>query len=304
MTRLPLVPVEGTLARPRVAPLDGVPPFGREWRPGAAPDRRCVATLTTSCIDVDAPHRTCRWESLPAARPQPPAARVPAIAKSATGRPVARAVGRAHDRRVRHAACWSIGALSIIGALIVAHEPFPDFASAPVMQTAAVAPEHATQFTGTVRVAAVEPARSPLAPAQHLEARPVATPAAPKPASRRPGTSRDEPRVATAAPSSSYRPDGQRTTTAQVHAPPAPQLAARPSITHHASHTPTRDRAGSPSQPGAPNEPLDDPLTLIAMANALRADRPARAAAAPAADFDWTVQLSHRRLTDVPDSLR
>ncbi|MGC3023972.1 hypothetical protein ACPUER_02265 [Burkholderia sp. DN3021] len=38
------------------------------------------------------------------------------------------------------------------------------------------------------------------------------------------------------------------------------------------------------------------------MANTLRAAQPARAAHAPAAGFDWTSQLSHRRVTDTPDA--
>jgi hypothetical protein len=91
-----------------------------------------------------------------------------------------------------------------------------------------------------------------------------------------------------------------------VHAPSAPRFTARPSVTHHASRTPTPDRVGSPAHPGAPLDrldPLDDPLTLIAMVNALHPDRPAPAADAPGAGFDWTAQLSHRRLTDGPDTL-
>lgn len=38
------------------------------------------------------------------------------------------------------------------------------------------------------------------------------------------------------------------------------------------------------------------------MANALRATQPARPAHPSVAGFDWTSQLSHRRVTDVPDA--
>ncbi|WP_170296778.1 hypothetical protein, partial [Burkholderia territorii] len=209
--------------------------------------------------------------------------------------------GRTQDRRARHAACWSIGALGIIGWLIAAHEPFPGFA--PAVQIADVAPERAVQ------TAAVAPAPSNIAPTSTIAARPVATPSAASPvarvatvhpASRHVDTASQAQRVAAAAP---HRPDDRRTTTARVHAPSAPRFAARPAVTQHASRTPTSDRVGSPVHPGAPLDSLDDPLTLIAMANALHADRPAPAAEAPGAGFDWTAQLSHRRLTDAPGTL-
>lgn len=316
----PLVSVEGSIARPRVAPLDGVPPFGREWRFGAASgsrsDMRCVATLTTSCIDVDAPHRTCRWQPLAAV--QPSSAGVSAVAAGATGQHqhIARAVGRAHDRRARHAACWSIGALAIIGGLIVVHEPFPNVARSPVIRNAGAVPEHATEFTGRVRIAGAEPATPAITPAPHRAARAVAnTPitssqpardAALEPSPRLADAAPDVRRAATAAAPSPNRPNGTHTAAPQVHPPSAPRFAGRPSITPVASRMPTPGRAGSLPVPDTRHDQhasLDDPLTLIAMANALHADRPARTTAAPAAGFDWTAQLSHRRLTDVPDTL-
>lgn len=312
MIPTPLVSVEGPLARPRVAPLDGVPPFGREWTfsgvPGTRRDTRCVAVLKTSCIDVEAPHRSCHWQSPPATRPV--SAGIPAVAARAAGQHVERTGGRAHDRRARHAACWSIGALGIIGWLIAAHEPFPGFA--PALQAAGIVPEHAAQSMGAVQTAAVAPATPNIAPAQSIAARPVAThsPASPvardatiHPAPRHADTTPQVQRVAASAPPTPHRPDDRRTTTARVHAPSAPRFTARPSVAHYASRAPTSDLVGSPAHPGAPVDPLDDPLTLIAMANALHADRPEPAANAPGAGFDWTAQLSHRRLTDVPDTL-
>ncbi|MGU7813709.1 hypothetical protein [Burkholderia sp. AW49-1] len=314
MIPTPLVSVEGPLARPRVAPLDGVPPFGREWTFSGAPSTRlgtrCTAILKTSCIDVEAPHRTCRWQSPPAARPV--SVGVPAVAARAAGQHIEHAAGRTHERRARHAACWSIGALGIIGWLIAAHEPFPGFAPAPAIQTVGVVPAHPVQSMGAVQTAAVAPATPTIAPAQPVTARPLATPSAAlpvarsattDPAPRRPDTTPNVQRVASTSSPAPHRPDNRRTTTAREHAPSAPQFTARPSVTHHASRTPTPDRAGSPAHPGAAHDPLDDPLTLIAMANALQADRPAPAANAPVAGFDWTAQLSHRRLTDVPDTL-
>lgn len=322
----PLVSIEGALARPRVAPLDGVPPFGLEWRFGAASgtrsDERCVATLTTSCIDVDAPHRACHWQPLAAAHPT--SAGVPVIVVDASGQHIARAVSRAPDRRARHAACWSLGALAIIGGLIVAHEPIPSSASSPNIHTAGVVPEQATQRSGRVQVGSVEritPALPVIAPAQHIAAQPIATPGAsprperdvaPEPKSRRSDATPDVRRAISAPSPSPHRPHGTRATTALAHAPAVPRLAARPPLTHHASHTPAPDRVVSRSLPDTPHdlhaphelhEPLDDPLALIAMANALSTDRPARAGNAPAADFDWTTQLSHRRLTAPSETL-
>ncbi|KWF27672.1 hypothetical protein WL88_09400 [Burkholderia diffusa] len=291
MIPTPLVSVEGPLARPRVAPLDGVPPFGREWTfsgvPGTRRDTRCVAILKTSCIDVEAPHRSCHWQSPPATRPV--SAGIPAVAARAAGQHVERTGGRAHDRRARHAACWSIGALGIIGWLIAAHEPFPGFA--PAMQAAGIVPEHPAQSIAARPVAT------------HSPASPVARDATIHPAPRHADTTPQVQRVAASAPPTPHRPDDRRTTTARVHAPSAPRFKARPSVAHYASRAPTSDLVGSPAHPGAPVDPLDDPLTLIAMANALHADRPEPAASAPGAGFDWTAQLSHRRLTDVPDTL-
>jgi len=316
----PLVSVEGALARPRATPLDGVPPFGREWTfrgtSGARPGKRSLATLTTSCIDVDCPHRACRWQPLPAAQPTPACApTVAAIADGTISRRAERTPGRTRDRRAMHATCWSIGALGIIGWLIAVHDPVPGLAPALAVVTAGVVPAHLTQSAGTVRVAAVEPATSVNAPAQHIAARPAATPSGsslpvrdttPKAAPRLADAAPDVQRVATASPPSPDRPNAKRTTPAPVRAPSAARLAASPSVTRHASRAPSRDphdRLARPSHPDAQYDPLDDPLALIAMANALQTDRPARSTNAAAAGFDWTTQLSHRRLTDAPDTL-
>jgi hypothetical protein len=319
MTSSPLVPVEGTLARPRAAPLDGVPPFGREWTfrgmSGARPGKRCLATLTTSCIDIVAPHRTCRWQPLPVAPPS--SAGVPAAAPGATRRYIERAPGRTHDRRALRAACWSIGALAIIGWLVTAHEPFPDFAPKPTIQPAVPVPQHVAQSTGTVRVAALERAKPASAPAQHAAARPAAISAMPSPSARgaapkapprRAGAASDGRRVATASPprpsSSTHQPAGKRPTPAHAAAHVAARLDAGSSVTLHGSHASSHDHFDRPSHSLAPQRPLDDPLTLIAMAHALDAERPARPANVPAAGFDWTARLSHRRLTDTSDTLR
>ncbi|WP_440627156.1 hypothetical protein [Burkholderia sp. 22313] len=319
MTPSPLVYVEGALARPRVAPLDGVPPFGREWTfhgsSGARPGKRGLATLTTSCIDVDSPHRACRWQPLPAAQPASACApTIAAIADGAAERRAERTPGRTRDRRAMHATCWSIGALGIIGGLIAVHEPIPGLAPVLAVVTAGDVPAHLTQSAGIVRVAAVEPATPVIAPAQHIAARPAATPSGsslpvrdttPEPAPRLAGAIPDVHRVATASPASPDRPNGKRTTRAPVRAPSAARLAASPPVTRHASRAPSRDRhdrLARPAHPDARHDPLDDPLALIAMANALQADRPARSTNAAAAGFDWTAQLSHRRLTDAPDT--
>lgn len=301
MTPSRLVPVEGRLGRPRVTPLDGVPPFGREWifsgASGARPAKRCLASLTTSCIDVDAPHRTCRWQPPPVV--QPPSA-------VTTGRYIARAAALAPDRRAMHAACWSIGALGIIGWLIATHEPFTGFSPALALQTAGVVQQHAAQSTGAVRVAAVEPTTPAVATAPHIAAHPSgpsprARDTAPRPAPRLADAASDGRHVATAAPP--HRSNGAHTAPVQIHAPSARRLAPGPAVERHASRTPSSNRLGRPPLPDAPRNSLDDPLTLIAMANTLQATLPARSANVPTAGFDWTAQLSHRRLTDAPDTL-
>lgn len=90
---------------------------------------------------------------------------------------------------------------------------------------------------------------------------------------------------------------------APARAPTVSRLAARPPIRSSTADARTRDRlAASPRATGDTLNTLDDPLTLIAMASALRATQPARATHAPTTGLDWTAQLSHRRLTDTPDA--
>ena len=89
---------------------------------------------------------------------------------------------------------------------------------------------------------------------------------------------------------------------APVRTPTVSRLATRQPSRSNTVDVRTRDRlAASPRATGEALDTLNDPLTLIAMARALRA-QPARATHAPATGFDWMAQLSHRRLTDTPDA--
>ncbi|KVK92281.1 hypothetical protein WS93_30350 [Burkholderia cepacia] len=306
MTPSPLVPVEGALARPRVTPLDIVPSFGREWTfrgaPGARPDRHCLATLTTSCIDVDRPHSGCRWQPRPAAIPMPVSAGAPVVPAAVAGT----RIRRSHDRRARYAICWSIGALGIIGWLIAAYEPPAGFGPAYAIQAAGNVPDHATSSSGTVRVATVQPGTSTSAPPQRTMAAPVATtaeapqvmhPVTLRPASLRPDAKANVPHTA-----SPLRSNDKRGAAAARPATPS-RLASRPPVRSSTVAPSARDPFAPASRAIAePRDTLDDPFTLIAMASALRATQPTRATRTPAAGFDWTAQLSHRRLTDTPDA--
>ncbi|WP_208101968.1 hypothetical protein [Burkholderia sp. D-99] len=316
MTPSPLVPVEGALARPRVAPLDNVPSFGREWTfrgaPGARPDRHCLATLTTSCIDVDRPHRTCRWPPRPVTVSMPISAGAPVVPAAVAGARVLRTVRRSRDRRATYAICWSIGALGIIGWLIAAHEPPAGFGPTYAIHAAGSVPDHATS-SGTVQVATVRPRTSTSAPPRRTMAAPVATMAESpqathhvthRPTPLRPKTTSNVPHTAAA---SLPRSNDRRSKTAAPARPAnVSRLAARPPIRSSTLDARTRDQLAPASRAIADTrdtlDTLDDPLTLIAMASALRATEPARATHAPAAGFDWSAQLSHRRLTDTPDA--
>ncbi|WP_175881975.1 hypothetical protein [Burkholderia sp. BCC0044] len=318
MTPSPLVPVEGALARPRATPLDHVPPFGREWRfrgaPGAGRGGNCLATLTTSCIDVDRPHRACRWQPLSVAASLPASAGLPVTPAAAAGRRLHDRARRPRDRRAMYAVCWSIGALGFIGWLIGAYEPPAGSGLASAIQVADGAPAHTTTSTGTIRVAATQPATSTNTMPQRNAATPVAdtteSPSATRrallrPAPRHPQATSD---VRHAAPASPRRVSGQRTTDASSRTPVVPRLAAHPSLQRDAAHVGTRDRRARLPRTADTRDmhdmrdALDDPATLIAMANALRAAQPARPTHPPAAGFDWTSQLSHRRVTDVPNA--
>ncbi|RQM55738.1 MULTISPECIES: hypothetical protein [Burkholderia] len=302
MIQPPAVPVEGKLALPRVAPLGGVPSFGREWtfRPasGAGRRMRCVATLTTSCVDIDAPHRACRWLPL--------TVEPPSVAPTAD-RSIVRTAGRPRDRRALHAACWSIGALGIIGALIATHEPFPRFAPAPAREHAAVMQPHAAPAAAAVRVATTEP----IAPNAS-----VVVPAHPRAAAQPVPTSSEaarRARAAATAPAPSplasvaaadtppHRSNIVRTLSAPRYASATTRPAATWPITGHTSQTASLDHPHRLPHPDASHDAADDLLTLIALADALQAELPARRATMPATGFDWTARLSHRRLTDAPD---
>ncbi|WP_342309001.1 hypothetical protein [Burkholderia pyrrocinia] len=318
MTPSPFVPVEGALARPRFAPLDHVPPFGREWTfrgaPGARLGKHCLATLTTSCIDVDRPHRACRWQPWPVVASMPHSAGAPVVPAAVAGTRFRRTVRRSRDRRAMYATFWSIGAFGIIGWLIAAHEPPTGFGPAHTIQMADFAPAPTTSSTGTVRIAAVQPGTPTNTSPQRTVATPVAKTAAsppathhaaPRPASLHPKATSDVQHAATASP---RRTSGTRSTAAPARTPTVPRLAARPPVLSDAANARTLNRLIPPPHATDTRETrdaldtLDDPLTLIAMANALRVAQPARAAHAPAAGFDWTSQLSHRRVTDIPEA--
>ncbi len=311
MTPSSLVPVAGALARPRVAPLDHVPSLGRDWTfrgaPGARPGKHCLATLTTSCIDVDRPHRACHWQPLPITASAPTRAGSPVARPAAAAPSFPRIAGGFRDRRAKYATCWSIGALGIIGWLIATYEPIAGFGPAYAIHAAGGVPDHATSSSGTVRVAAVQPSTSTSAPSPRKMAAPVATTAEPlpamhqvarPPASLRPTATSSVPPTATAA---SPRSSGTRMAAAPVRTPTVMRMATRPPISGSTVDTRTRDRlAALPRATGDMRDTLDDPLTLIAMASALRATEPVPATHAPAIGVDWTAQLSHRRLTDTP----
>ncbi|UTV55763.1 hypothetical protein [Burkholderia arboris] len=308
MTPSPLVPVEGALARPRVAPLDRVPPFGREWKfrgaPGARPSKNCLATLTTSCIDVDRPHRACRWQPLPVMTPVPASAGSP-ITPAAAGRRFRHTAGGPHDRRAMYAICWTLGALGIIGWLIAAHEPSAGFGPVFTIPMASTAPDHATSFTSTVRAAAdrpgpsthAAPPRTAATPVtKTVESRPAPHGVARRPAPPPPKATSDMQRTAAASP---HRANDPHPAPPSAATPTVRRLAARPPRQHIAVTLPARERHAPPP---LATDTLDDPLTLIATANTLRGTEPARATHASAAGFDWTSQLSHRRMTDMPDA--
>ncbi len=210
-----------------------------------------------------------------------------------------------------YAVCWSLGALGIIGGLIGAHEPPAGSGSAYVIHAAGGVPDHVATSTGTVRVAAAEPATSTNAMPQRNVATSVANTMASPPATHRvPLRPAALHRQATsdvrhAAPASPRRATGPRTTNASARTPVVPRLAAHPPIPRAAADTRTRDRLAQPPRMANTRDTrdsLDDPATLIAMANALRVTQPARPAHPGTAGFDWTSHLSHRRVTDVPDA--
>ncbi len=298
-------------------PLKGVP-FGREWtfrsEPGARSGKAYLAELVTSCIDVKAPHRACRWMPLdsPPAAAATPRATAP---QAAAPRPFE---ARAH--RGTYATCWTVGALTVIGWLIVAHEP-PARMVAPVREAqsaASAAPDAAhlpfamparpsqpvEQHTVTGRIGAATIAPTPsqdATPAPPVNARLPADADRYDTAPARNAKPRAEPppRPPTA---EHQAPTGRAASPAVQPAGEAERVATRP------RPAPSPIRAAMPAEPPAHDDALDDalddPRTLIAMADALRAERPAVTRATPSSgtDADWSARLTHRRLTDAPDA--
>ncbi|RQS08936.1 hypothetical protein DIE07_16970 [Burkholderia sp. Bp9002] len=299
MNPSPLVPVEGEIALPRFMPLDGIP-FGREWTfrsaSGAHADNALVARIVTSCIDVAFPHRTCNW--LPLRLQRPPAPR-PAL-------PPSHPASAGGSRRAMLAACWSVGALGIIGWLVAANAPNSGTdASLRFAQSGAVIVQQPAQPAVHAATPASQPAsasRTPATPAAiAVRPSPPIAVALQPPAAARPIPTRRAQQLATAprprATGSRAMPRMQYATATSV--PAATRVAA------HVRPMPQLQRAVPPlpAAPAPAPEALDDPRTLIAMAHALRAEQPAATPSAPRpAGFDWTSRLSHRRLTDSPDA--
>ncbi|MXN78414.1 hypothetical protein GR157_27195 [Burkholderia sp. 4701] len=302
MNPSPLVPVEGEIAHPRFMPLDGIP-FGREWTFRGVSDARAddtfVARIVTSCIDVKFPHRACNWLPLRLSRPS--------VTRPAS--PASRPAPVGGSRRAMLAACWSVGALGIIGWLVAAHEPKSGAdTSLRIAQSGAVTIQRLAQ--PEVHAAAA-PASQP-ATATRTPATPTAIAARPSPpiavAPQPPAAmlavpTRHAQRLATApqprATGSHAMPRTQYATATETTVPAAARVAT------HVRPMPQLQRAVQPlpSAPAPALDALDDSRTLIAMAHALRAEQPAVAPSAPPpAGFDWTSRLSHRRLTESPDA--
>ncbi|WP_051995145.1 hypothetical protein [Burkholderia sp. lig30] len=295
-------------------PLKGVP-FGREWTfrsvPGARSGKAYLAELVTSCIDVKAPHRACRW--MPLDSPAAAAATPPATAlRAAAPRPFE---ARAH--RGTYATCWTVGALTLIGWLIVAHEP-PARLVAPVREAQSAAsaapdaarlpfaiPARTTQpveqhtVTGRIRAATIAPTPSQDAtPAPPVNAHLPADADRYDTAPARNAKPRAEP------PPHPPAAERQPAPTRRVASPAAPPAGEAERVATRPRPAPPAVRAAIPAEPPAHDGALDDPRTLIAMADALRAERPALTRAAPSSgtDADWSARLTHRRLTDAPDA--
>ncbi|WP_175972107.1 hypothetical protein [Burkholderia sp. BCC0322] len=303
MDRSPLVNVEGELARPRLMPLDGIP-FGHEWTflgTRDAPIGECrLAGIKTSCIDVNTPHRTCHWWPLngtaqgPAASPS--RAELPAAAPSSASR----------LRLATAAACWSVSALSIIGWLIVAHTPRSNsLALSKATQSGTVTPQPATQpraATLARATAQAERHRTITQPANAQMAVDVSNPSVEAPSR---GPARNMQRLAATSPPQSHASD-RRSVAAAAHddSPALQRVATRTQPARHpASASSQNVYANAAPAPVPAPDSLDDPRTLIALANTLRAERPPVVGDAPVAPgFDWTANLTHRRLTDAPDT--
>ncbi|WP_063898391.1 hypothetical protein [Burkholderia stagnalis] len=290
-----LVPVEGEIARPRFTPLDGIP-FGREWTFRGASDAHAdnapVARIVTSCIDVTFPHRACNWLPLRLQRPPAPGPALPPPHPASAG----------GSRRAMFAACWSVGALGIIGWLVAAHAPQSSTdASLHFARSGAVIVQQPAQPVAHVATPALQPAaasRTPTAIAARPSPSIVVAPHPPAPT--RPVPTRHAQRPATAP---QPRATGARAMPPQYVTARSVPAAAR--VAAHVRPMPQLQRAVPrlSAVPAPAPEALDDPRTLIAMARALRTEQPAATpSASPEAGFDWTSRLSHRRLTDSPDA--
>jgi hypothetical protein len=314
MNRSSFVLVEGELARPGAAPLSGIP-FGREWTgtPGPRSRKNGVAKLITSCIDITAPHRSCGWKPLHEPTPAaaaPPAAKPKAVERRriALRRPVIRPTRK--PPRAAFAACWTLGAVAVIGWLVTTHAPAPVGTSIRSAGSSLVVARHAASPPDAPSARDLQ--RSEPQASTHLAAKqPEAVPA------DRPATAGSP----IAAPARSEQPAQRIATTVEA---PAPSTVARRSVPADTAASSRTRRAAAAPQAAPPriailatshprradaapiattDVPSDDPRALIALANALRAEQPASASPARSlADIDWTAGRIHHRLTDAPDA--
>ncbi|CAN0619087.1 conserved protein of unknown function [Burkholderia multivorans] len=300
-------------------PLKGVP-FGREWTsrnaPGAQSGKTYLAELVTSCIDVNAPHRACHWMPL-----DPPAAAAEAP-QAAAPRATAPRRFAARVHRGTYATCWTVGALALIGWLVVTHAP-PD----SLVATARKAQSVTGAAPDTARVPVAMPARTLQATEQRVPAEDIGavTIASSAPQSDVvPAPRVDGPLSVAAdrhgtAPARDAKPlaepqtrllvaERQAAPTRRTAAPAVPPAGEAERVATRPRPVPPPVRAARPAAPAARDDAfddmLDDPRALIAMADTLRAERPALTPAAQSSgtDADWSTRLTHRRLTDAPDA--
>jgi len=286
-------------------PLKGVP-FGREWTfrgaPGSRSGEAYFAELLTSCIDVNAPHRACHWMPLDS----------PATATAAAAAP-RRLETRVH--RGTYAACWTVGALALIGWLVVTHVP-----PASLVATAREAQSTASAAPDAARATAAMTARTSQLAERHtatervgatMISSPDAMPAAPADASpsaaadrRDTAPARDATPLAEPQPQALAATERQPAPTRRTAAPAVPPTGDAQRVVTRPRPAPPPVRTAMPAEPPAHDDALDDPRTLIEMADALRAEWPAVTRAAPSSgtNADWSARLTHRRLTDAPDA--
>jgi len=324
MSTVPFIQVEGSIALPRMRPLDRIPAmFGREWM--LTQPHFCLraeiralyaAIMRTVCLSAEAFREACRWDLQHHCFPEPSAAPVhPGMTAGASQPPAktkvvphidsARYTGlrqapSSGTHRLAGGAC-AIGGAALLAWIVASHTPHGEqkAATVPAVHPIRAAGDTASQRLSDVRAAhehAVAPTHS-----SSTDASAVATSSVARSSANEPGYAAANHPAAPLRATLTGR-------AARAHIVSGPRVEssrhqtrtlAQPVVTHRALSTYSEASDYSPHQPSASQD--DDYASITTYAATYAAPHPANRPSVPVDSTDWVNHVSQRRVTEIPD---